>query len=63
MDCAIEVAVEAHQKTFGECEPTCLEAQLKGYYDRLRCQPRPTDKNGKEIVIEEKDGNNPLEHF
>ena len=51
MDCAIEVAVEAHQKTFGECEPTCLEAQLKGYYDRLRCQPRPTDRRGDELKI------------
>ncbi len=55
MDCAIEVAVKAHKKTFGECDPTCLEAQLKGYYDRLRCKPRPTDRNGKEIVIPEDD--------
>ena len=63
MDCAIEVAVKAHQKTFGECDPTCLEAQLKGYYDRLRCKPRPTDKNGKEIVIDDKRANKPLEQF
>lgn len=51
MSCAIEVAAQAHRKTFGRhCNKECIVAQLEKYYDGLGCRPRAVDQNGNELT-------------
>jgi len=56
MACAIDVAAEAHEKTFGNhCDSKCIKAQLEKYYGDKACKPRAVDQNGKPLVPGEVD--------
>ena len=47
MNQAIDVAVEAHDKSVGgHCNKKCIKKQLTDYYYGMGCNPRPTDRDG-----------------
>jgi hypothetical protein len=68
MNDAIDLAVEIHNKgliqDFGphtffgvkmgnHCNPECIEAQLRSFYDKIDCDPEPTLRDGsKEVKVD-----------
>ena len=56
-DEAVDAAVKSHNETFKPpCDPRCLKAQLKSYYDKL-CNGKMKPRGGKGTDIEEGDLN------
>jgi len=51
MECAIESGADAHAKRFpnAKCKKECIKQQLRDYYKKLKCKPKPLDKQGKVI--------------
>jgi len=61
MECAIESGADAHAKRFpnAKCKKECIKQQLRDYYKKLNCKPKPLDKQGKMIEADTpNDGNN-----
>jgi hypothetical protein len=61
MECAIESGADAHAKRFpnAKCKKECIKQQLRDYYKKLKCKPKPLDKQGKVIEADvPNDGNN-----
>jgi len=51
MECAIESGADAHAKQFpnAKCKKECIKQQLRHYYKKLKCEPKPINKQGGDI--------------